>query len=169
VTAVVVLIVGVCGWPTLRVPYHKWRWEASRNAARRSIDGQFTVADHLRTVVGREPQTWEDHYKTAAEHEQALIRLKYLVRKEFPLRHPISSAKLSERFYYAATNRFPNRLEWTWELSEAADTVTITTTPKRMVEWEQFIREFDAVKKAKAYRKCKRKRNWMEAVMPVKF
>ena len=120
-------------------------------------------------LVRGTPKTAIEYYEASARHEDALIQSKHLARKEFRLRNPMSGNSAMDRFSAAATKRFPNTREWSCVFSATGDSVVITTEPRRMEEWEKFIREYDAVKTSKTYRKCKWRRRSIDAVQPVRF
>jgi len=152
-----IISAAVAGWFTVRVPYHVWRWKVANKGARQALEVRASRIEDVRTLLGGEPRTWQDYQKAVAYHEEALVRLKYLARREFSLRQPITTAEISERFYKAAIARFPNRLEWSWELSPAGDSVTITTTPNNFAAWEKFIGEFGSPKTENQKPECRRK------------
>lgn len=167
--AVVVLVVGIGGWLTLRVPYHKWRLTSCRETAERLRAGQNTIADEFWGLLRGAPKTSVEYYTAATRHEDALIHLKYLARKEFRLTTPLTSNAAIDRFTAAAARRFPNKREWSLVFSALGDSVVVTARRQRMTDWEEFIRQHNRAIRASTKHKCKSRRDWIEAVMPVRF
>ena len=74
-----------------------------------------------------------------------------------------------DRFTELALKRFPNKEEWSCVFSANGDSVAITTRPGQMAKWEEFIREYDALKTSKRLRRCRGRSTWFEAVQPVRW
>jgi len=142
-------------WFTGRVPYHKWRWRVSIQTSERLRAGQYTRSDAIVDLLRSDPKTYQDYEAAAAKHEAALIRLGYLARQEFRLTESIRTDAAIIRFLMLASQRFPNRAEWSVLFPTSGDTVTVTTIKERMPDWEKFILEFNTTKKASRSSKCK--------------
>jgi hypothetical protein len=166
---IAILIAGILGAFTLRVPYHKWRWDACTVAAERLRNGQLSRADELRGLIRGEPLTAQDYQAAATRHENALIRLGYLARKEFRLRNAVSSGQAMDRFTTLASARFPNSREWSCVFSASGDSISVTTRPKRLAEWEAFLRAFDGDRQPDKPLKCKGRARRFESLRMSKF
>jgi len=142
---------------------------ACRNSADYLRAGQGDPSGGLWGLFQGEPKTSADYDAAAVRHEDALIKLKRLTRKEFRLRNAVSTGKAMDRFTELALKRFPNKGEWSCVFSANGDSVVITARPGQMARWEEFIREYDALKTSKRPRRCKGRRTWFEAVQPVRF
>ncbi|HMJ64743.1 MAG TPA: hypothetical protein VK615_05280 [Candidatus Binatia bacterium] len=164
-----ILIVGVAAWYTLRIPYHKWRMAACVASAERLRNGQNTRTDELLSLIRGEPQTYQDYQAAATRHENALIDLKYLARKEFHLRTPVSTGEAMDRFMKLALVRFPNRREWSCVFSSSGDSIVVTTRPKRLPQWEEFIRAYDADKPPEKVLKCNSRARRLDAIRMSRF
>jgi hypothetical protein len=165
-----ILIVGILGALTLRVPYHKWRWQSCTAAAERLRNGQSTGAEEVSGLIRGEPLTAQDYQAAAMRHENALIAAGYLGRREFRLDNAVSSGEAMDRFTKLALKRFPDAREWSCVFSASGDLVTVTTRPKRLEEWEAFIRAFDGNREPDKAVKCKgRTRRHFEPVRMTKF
>jgi len=164
-----ILIVGVAGWYALRVPYYKWRLAACNASAERLRNGQITRTDELLNLIRGEPQTYQDYQAAATRHENALIDLKYLAQKEFRLRTPVSTGEAMDRFTKLALAQFPNRREWSCVFSPPGDSVVVTTRPKWLPQWEEFIRAYDADKPPEKVLKCKGRTRRLEAIRMSRF
>ena len=157
VVATVIVVASVTGWLTLRGPYHQWRWAACREAAERLRNGTNTRVDEFFSLIRGRPKTYAEYYEAATGHEDALIKLNYLARKEFRLRNPLSSNSAMDQFSAAATKRFPKTREWSCVFSALGDSLVITTVTKRMQDWEKFIREYDSAGASGTFRGCERR------------
>ena len=164
-----ILVVGAAGWYALRVPYHKWRMAACTASAERLRNGQNTRTDELLSLIRGEPQSYQDYQAAATRHENALIDLKYLARKEFRLRTPVSTGDAMDRFMKLALSQFPKRREWSCVFSPSGDSVVVTTRPKWLPEWEEFIRAYDADKPAEKVIKCKARARRLESIRMSRF
>jgi hypothetical protein len=142
---------------------------ACRNSAEHLRTGQGDASGGLWGIFREEPKTSADYDAAAVRHEDALIKLKRLARKEFRLRNAVSTSKAMDRFTELALKRFPNKEEWSCVFSAKGDSVVITTRPGQMAKWEEFIREHETLKTSKRLRRCKSRRTWFEAVQPVRF
>jgi hypothetical protein len=167
---IAILVAGIFGALTLRVPYHKWRWQACTAAAERLRNGQLTGADELRGLIRGEPLTAQDYQAAATRHENALVEAGYFGRKEFRLRNAVSSGEAMDRFTKLALKRFPDAREWSCVFSASGDRVTVTTRPKRLVEWEAFMGAFDGNGEPDKAVKCKaRTRRHLESLRMTRF
>ena len=140
---------------TCRVPYHRWRLTACHQTAERLRAGGYTRTDEFLNLFRREPKTYRDYEDAAARHEDALVKLNYLVRKEFRIRKPLLSDSSLVDFMTRATARFPDTNEWSLVVSPTGDVLRVTTRPNRIDEWETFIRDFDRASPGNDVRKCK--------------
>jgi hypothetical protein len=164
-----ILVVGVAGWYALRVPYHKWRLAACNASAERLRNGQVTRTDELLGMLRGEPHTYQDYQAAATRHENALIELKYLARREFRLRIPVNTGEAMDRFTKLALVQFPNRREWSCVFSAAGDSVVVTARPKHLPQWEEFIRAYDSEKPAEKVIKCKARARRLEPIRMSRF
>jgi hypothetical protein len=142
---------------------------ACRKSAEYLRSGQGDASGGLWGVFRGEPKTSADYDAAAVRHEDALIQLKRLARKEFRLRNAVSTIKSMDRFTELALKRFPNKEEWFCVFSANGDSVVITTRPGQMARWEEFLREYDALKTSKRSRGCRGRRTWFEAAQPLRF
>ncbi len=164
-----ILIAGVLGALTLRVPYHKWRWGACTEAAERLRNGQLSRVDEVRGLIRGEPLTAQDYQAAATRHENALIRLGYLARKEFRLRNAVTTGEAMDRFTRLASARFPNSRGWSCVFSAPGDSVSVTTRPKHLADWETVIRAFDGELEPAKTLKCRGRTRRLESLRMSKF
>ena len=163
------IALSIGAWWLLRVPYHEWRLAACRSSAENLRAGKGDESEGLWGILGGEPKTAADYDAAALGHEDTLIKLKRLARKEFRLRNAVTTSKAMDRFTELALKRFPNKREWWCMFSATGDVVVITTRPEQMDKWEEFVREFDALKTSKRLRRCRGRTTWFEAVQPVRW
>ena len=154
--AIAAILLLLCvAWFTGRVPYHKWRWRISIETGERLRAGEYQRSDAMVDFLRGNPKTYQDYEAAAAKHEAALIRLGYLARQEFRLAEPIRTDAAIVRFLKLASQRFPNRAEWSVLFPTTGETITVTTIKERMPDWEKFILEFNTTRKASRGSKCK--------------
>jgi len=164
-----VIALSIGAWWLLRVPYHEWRLAAYRDRAEHLRAGNDDGSGGVWDLFLGEPKTAADYDAAALGHEDTLIKLKRLARKEFRLRNAVMTSKAMDRFIELALKRFPNKRDWWCVFSATGDVVVITAKPEQMDKWEEFVREFDAMKSAKGPRRCRGRRAWVEAVQSVGF
>ena len=145
--AILVAVVVCCNSEALRVRYHLW-------ALRRAERGMFRPANSSGTFVGvlsdSLSRSWEYWSKDRDRHEEALLRLGYLSRQEFPFTNRTLSAR---QLFTNAQSRFATRMTTMCVLtngqplsatSVCARSVVRVTAPRTEEEqWRTLISEFD--------------------------
>ena len=132
-------IVACFHWDTLRIRHHV----AAMQRAGRMLDvlaGAVpqTLSDRVTRILSLDPSNshWSDSYN---HHEDALIRLGYLTRREFPFsRGTFTEDELR-------TNALPLMSDWTsscW-LSQSQAVVRVVARPTEMSAWAALIGELD--------------------------
>ena len=146
---VAIIMLACLSWFACRIPYHRWRLVACTKTAERLRLGQYTKADEFLGLFHREPKTYRDYEDAAMRHEDALVKLGYLARKEFHLRNPIRSDTHFAELMQRAVKSFPDTNRWSLILSPTGDVVRVTTLPNRIDDWKAFIQDFERARSSK--------------------
>jgi hypothetical protein len=122
-----------------RAAYHKWRLSAAIESARTAGEGRPTTAQELVSMLRGKPATSAEYEEAWRHHEEALVKLKVLTRREFILPKAVQSADRG-RIISAAEREFGAIGPWsvTAALSNA-NAVVVTAPPDDMPRWEQLM------------------------------
>lgn len=122
-----------------RAAYHKWRLAAAIENARTAGEGKPTTAQELVSMLCGGPSTSAEYEEAWRYHEEALVTLKVLTRREFVLPKAVQSADRG-RIIRAAEREFGAIGPWsvTAALSNA-NAVVVTAPPGDIPRWEQLM------------------------------
>jgi hypothetical protein len=129
-----------------RIAYHKWRLTSAIQKARTAGAGKPTAGQELLALLRGRPATTEDYLAAWHRHEDALVELNYLARREFAVSHqPDTEERM--RISEAAEKVFPGPQLWSIAKSPSNDyavvsndyAVVVTAPLPDMVQWEQLI------------------------------
>ena len=122
-----------------RAVYHKWRLAAAIENARTAGEGRPTTAQELVSILRGEPSTSAEYEEAWQYHEEALVKLNVLARREFILPKAVYSADRG-RIISAAERVFG--AIGPWSVSPALsnrNAVVVTAPPGDMPRWEQLM------------------------------
>jgi hypothetical protein len=122
-----------------RVAYHQWRLAAAIDNARTAGEGKLTAAQEFLALLRGSPATSAEYEEAWQHHEDALVNLNVLTRREFTLTKPVANTDRS-RIITAAEREFGAGGPWsvTAALSNS-HAVVITAPVAEMSRWEQLI------------------------------
>lgn len=122
-----------------RVAYHQWRLAAAIDNARTAGEGKLTAAQEFLALLRGSPATSAEYEEAWQHHEDALVKLNVLTRREFTLTKPVANTDRS-RIITAAEREFGAGGPWsvTAALSNS-HAVVITAPVAEMSRWEQLI------------------------------
>ena len=105
-------------------------------------EGKPTMAQEFLALLRGERATSADYEAAWQHHEEALVRLNVLTRREFTLIKPVANAERT-RIITAAEREFGTRGPWsvTAALSNS-HAVVITAPAAEMPRWEQLMDRF---------------------------
>jgi hypothetical protein len=134
-----------------RSAYHKWRLSAAREDARTAGAGKPTTGQELLALFSR-PRSSEDYTRTWLEHEEALVKLSVLARREFQMAKRVNSDD-RYRISEAADREFGLKPLWSVTRSGSNDhAVIVTAPPSDMPRWEALMRRiFEEDQAARSY------------------
>jgi len=125
---------------TVQVSYHKWRLASAIESARTAGVGKPTSGQEFLAIFRGAPLSTEDCIAAWQRHEDALVQLCYLSRREFPWRKRASTAE-QMRVGAAAERSFDPPQLWSVTRSPSNDYAMLVTAPGRdMARWEQLMR-----------------------------
>ena len=87
-----------------------------------------------------------DYMESCERSRDALVRLGYLAKREFRLKHIHVPSQSSRRFWRLVTTTFPGNYHVTMQGYEprTPDALITWDRPARIAEWERFVEKFDA-------------------------
>jgi hypothetical protein len=136
----------VCAGFFLRAPYHEWRMQAAMDDYERLRQNGYSVMEDVWGLVRGEPLSYQDYENRAREHQEALVRLGWLQRREFDLTNSAKNATRQDELAGRAIERVSRHASWSMSFSTGGTSVVITDKPDRFKKWETLVREFDAPK-----------------------
>jgi hypothetical protein len=139
------LVVGLAAFASrsrmARVAYHKWRLAAAVETARTAGAGKPTSRQEFFAIVRGAPLSSEECSAAWQRHEDALVQLCYLSRREFPLKKRAGTAERM-RLCAAAEKTFARPQLWSVTRSPSNEYGVLITAPGQdMARWEQLIRQ----------------------------
>ena len=140
IIAVLVIAGGVANSRSMRIAYHKWRLAAAIENTRTTGVGKPTSAQEFLALLGGKMSTAEECIEVWQRHEDALVDLNYLARREFDIgRH--ASIEQRWRVTEAAEKIFRGQPLWSVARSPSNEhAIMITARPAEMGKWERLIR-----------------------------
>ena len=122
-----------------RIAYHKWRLAAAIQKAHTAGAGKPTAGQELLALLRGRPATTEDYLAAWHRHEDALVELNYLARREFAVSHqPDTEERM--RISEAAEKVFRGPQLWSIAKSPSNDYAVVVTAPlPDMVQWERLM------------------------------
>ena len=121
------------------IVYHKWRLGVAIQHARTAGAGKPTKKQELLALLRGKPVNSEDCFAVWRRHEEALVRLNYLVRREFAV-HTRPDTEERVRIAQAAERVFQQPQLWSIATNPANDfAVIITAPPQDMPKWERLM------------------------------
>ena len=125
-----------------RVAYHKWRLAAAMENARTAGEGKPTAAQEFVALLRGNPRTSTEYEDAWRHHEEALVKLNVLTRREFTLPKAVASADRG-RIIDAAEREFGSKGLWSVTTSSSdSHVVLVTALPADIPRWEQLIHRF---------------------------
>jgi len=122
-----------------RAAYHKWRLANAIENARTAGEGKPTTAQELVSILRGEPSTSAEYEEAWRYHEEALVKLNVLARREFILPNVVHSAERG-RIISAAEREFGAIGPWSvTAASSKGNAVVVTAPPEDMPRWEQLM------------------------------
>jgi hypothetical protein len=124
------------------VAYHKWRLAAAMENARTAGEGKPTTIQEFVALVRGNPRTSAEYEDAWRYHEEALVKLNVLTRREFTLPKAVVSADRGQ-IIDAAQQEFGSKGMWSVTTS-ASDShiVLVTAPPGDIPRWEQLMQRF---------------------------
>jgi hypothetical protein len=125
-----------------RAAYHRWRLATAIENARTAGEGKPTTSQEFVSMLRGEPPTSAEYEEAWRYHEEALVKLNVLTRREFILPKAVHSADRG-RIISAAEREFGAIGPWsvTAALSNA-NAIVVTAPPGDMPRWEQLMYRF---------------------------
>jgi hypothetical protein len=122
-----------------RIAYHKWRLAAAIQNTRTAGAGKPTSAQELLALLRGCPASAEECLAVWQRHEDALVELNYLTRREFAVsKRPDTEERM--RISEAAEKVFRGPQLWSIAKSPSNDYAVVVTAPLRdMVQWERLM------------------------------
>ena len=125
-----------------RAAYHKWRLATAIENARTAGEGKPTTAQELVSLLCGEPSTSAEYEEAWRHHEEALVRLNVLTRREFILPKAVHSADRG-RIISAAEQEFGAIGPWSVTNGTSNENaVVVTAPPGDMPRWDQLMYQF---------------------------
>jgi hypothetical protein len=122
-----------------RGAYHKWRLAAAIESARTAGEGKPTTAQELVSMLRGAPPTSAEYEEAWQYHEEALVKLNVLTRREFILPKAVHSADRG-RIISAAEREFGAIGPWSVTAAVSnRNAVVVTAPPGDMHRWEQLM------------------------------
>lgn len=122
-----------------RGAYHKWRLAAAIENARTAGEGKPTTAQELVSMLRGAPPTSAEYEEAWRYHEEALVKLNVLTRREFILPQAVHSADRG-RIVSAAEREFGAIGPWSVTAAVSnSNAVVVTAPPGDMPRWEQLM------------------------------
>jgi hypothetical protein len=123
-----------------QVAWHKWRLVAAIESARTAGAGKPTPGQEFVAIVRGAPLSSEECIAAWQRHEDALVQLCYLSRREFPWRRRASTPERM-RICAAAEKAFARPQLWSVTRSPSNEyAVLVTALGQDMARWEDLIR-----------------------------
>src|SRR5688572_23825222 len=122
-----------------RAAYHKWRLATAIENARTAGEGKPTTAQELVSLLRGEPSTSAEYEEAWRYHEEELVKLNVLTRRQFTLPKAADSAERG-RIVSAAEREFGALGPWSVTAALSNDNVVVITAPPGdMPRWEQLM------------------------------
>jgi hypothetical protein len=122
-----------------RAAYHKWRLATAIENARTAGEGKPTTAQELVSMLRGEPSTSAEYEEAWRHHEEALVKLNLLTRREFTLPKAVDSADRG-RIVIAAERVFGAIGPWSVTVAAAkSNAIVVTAPPGDMPRWERLM------------------------------
>ena len=119
--------------------YHRWRLAAAIENLETAGAGRPTVGQELAAMLWRRPDAGE-YLRAWQRHEDALVKLQFLSRREFALSNSPSHNTEPQRVYDEAARIFPTSRLWSVATSSCSKNAIVVTAPAAdMPEWERLI------------------------------
>jgi hypothetical protein len=125
---------------TVQVAYHKWRLTSAIESARTAGAGKPTSQQEFFAIFRGRPLSAEECIAAWQRHEDALVQLCYLSRREFPWKKRASTVE-QMRICAAAERSFARPQLWSVTRSPSNDHAILITAPGQdMARWEDLLR-----------------------------
>ena len=122
-----------------RTAYHKWRLATAIEYARTAGEGRPTTSQEFMALLRGEPATSAECEEAWRYHEEALVKLNVLARREFILPGVVHSADRG-RIIGAAEREFGAIGPWSViAASSNSNAIVVTAPPGDMPRWEQLM------------------------------
>lgn len=122
----------------LQSAYHKWRLGSAIKKARTAGAGKPTAGQELLALLRGKSASTEDYMEAWARHENALVKLKVLDRREFALGRRVVT---EDRFQISQAAEREFGRNGLWSVGNGADnhTIVITAPSNDFPRWEQLM------------------------------
>ncbi len=135
--------------PEAQIAWHKWRLVAAIENARTAGAGKPSIGQEFVALVRGEIPTAQECSETWQRHEDALVNLRYLARREFDIGKPANTEhrlQISE----AAERTFGGETLWSVVRSPVNDhAIMVTARPEDMCHWEGLLKRLQQEKRAR--------------------
>jgi hypothetical protein len=122
-----------------RAAYHKWRLRVAIENARTAGQGKPTRTQEFVSLLRGRPTTSAEYEAAWRRHEDALVKLNVLTRREFMLPGPVASEDRG-CIIDAAEREFGSRGLWSvTSLSRNAQAILVTALPSDIPRWEELL------------------------------
>jgi len=122
-----------------RAAYHKWRLATAIENARTAGEGKPTTSQELVSMLRGEPSTSAEYEEAWRNHEEALVKLNVLTRRQFTLSKAVDSTERG-RIVSAAEREFGAIGPWSVTAAVSnSNAVVVTAPPDDMPRWEQLM------------------------------
>ncbi len=122
-----------------RAAYHKWRLTTAIENARTAGEGKPTTTQELVSLLRGKPSTSAEYEEAWRYHEEALVRLNVLARREFVLPNAVQSVDRG-RIISAAEREFGAIGPWSVTVASTKSNAIVVTAPAGdMPRWERLM------------------------------
>ena len=146
----------------VRLEYHKWRLIAAKREHLRLSRGEHRFSDAVREILLAKPVTWADVRAAWAHHEQKLVDLGFLHRKEYYARRGQVPTRADPDFARVIDQMEKACPWWSYSVSASQSGLTVTATKEGLELWKKLapsikLREDKPTKEGRRSHKCGRR------------
>lgn len=145
----------------VRVEYHKWRLTAAKREHVRLGRGEYRFSDRVRESIGN-PLTWNEVLAAWKGHEQSLVELGVLYRKEYYARRGKIPTRANPDFVRVIQQMEQICPWWGYAVSTSESSLTVTATQEGLELWKKLapslgLQEDKPTKEGRHRKKCGRR------------
>lgn len=134
-----IAVLAAANSPSGRIAYHKWRLAAAIENARTAGAGKPTASEEFLALLRGRPASSEECLTVWQRHEDALVKLKCLARREFALNKRANTEERM-RIAEAAERLLGRQRPSSVARSPSNEYAVVVTAPARdMTEWERLM------------------------------